>query len=362
MEITNSWFYPLNQTQENDLKFHQIDLSWLHSLDNDKSIYYLINIKCDPDTKVPDGRDLYIFSWFFEPFADQWFLEIYNRNPQAEFVVLTDLLENSFSKLSRVRVFNLFHYSTWIEAIKQVNPDPVCKPLSQRKYKLSALSSRLSEFKFYITCKLLEQNREDIFVSWNRGFDIRSQDNFIFEPTGYSHMDRLLKKYKEILRENEINPDTWENNPLNNCRFDHVGYQDSIINCINETQNISQTPEFGILPGPYISEKTWKPLFAGNAVIFSSQANLKNVLEGLGFQFEYPWAQNFDDEFCDTQRCEILLSHIDWIVSLDPTTLCSMCYDSVQHNLELAWSGKIESMLNERNQNSVARIKKYLTS
>jgi len=358
--ITNPWFYPLNQDQKNNLKFDLIDLSCLHKFDNNNSVYYLINIKTSTDLQIPDGKDLYIFSWFFEPFVDQWFLDIYNRNPQAEFVILTDLQKNNFSMLPRVIVFTLYHYATWIKAIRQTNSGPITKPLQQRKYKISALSSRLSEFKFYVTCKLLDHCREDVFVSWNRGFDVRSEDSFIFESTGYTHMDRLLNNYKELLKNNKINPDTWENNPLNNCCYDHVAYEESIINCINETQNISRTPEFGTLPGPYITEKTWKPLFSGNAVLFSGQARIKKTLEDFGFRFDYPWAQNCDDEFNDSQRCETLLNHIDWVLSLDSDTLCSMCSDSVQHNIDLAWSGRVESTISDYNQSSIEKIKKHL--
>lgn len=361
VKIKNPWFYNLNQTKESNLIFDQIDLSWLHSFDNDDSIFYLINIKC-ADIEVPDGKDLYIFSWFFETFVDQWFLSIYNRNPQAEFVIITDLCPNGLHDLPRVSTFKVYHHSTWMRAIKQVNDGPAIKSLKDRKYKISALSSRLSEFKFYITAKLLDKQDAATLYSWNRGFEVRDKDSFIFELSNYQNADRILKKHREILKNQTINADDWLNNPLNNCRFDHAAYQDSLINCINETQNISKTPEFGTLPVPYLTEKTWKPLFAGNALLLSGQASIKKTLEGFGFRLDYPWAQNCDDDFYDMQRCETLLNHIDWILSLDSETLVSLCHDSVQHNIELAWSGKVECFFDEYNQESIQLLKEHLSS
>jgi hypothetical protein len=63
--ITNQWFYPFNQGTCHDLKFDGIDLSWLHIFKNRQEVCYLINIKSDPTVLVPNGRDLYIFAWFF---------------------------------------------------------------------------------------------------------------------------------------------------------------------------------------------------------------------------------------------------------------------------------------------------------
>lgn len=358
--ITNQWFYPLNQSVCHDLKFNGIDLSWLHIFKHRQEVYYLINIKSDPTVLVPNGRDLYIFAWFFETFDDNWFMEIYHKNPQADFIVLTSMYPNGLSDLNRVKIFNLNHHVTWFQAIRQMNKGPSKAPLSTRKYKISSLSSRLSEFKFFITAKLLDRQDSDIMVTWNRGFEIRNVDDFIFNSSNYRYIDELITKFQGTLRSQKVNSQQWNNSPLDNCFFEHDAYQSTIVNCINETQSLSFTPEFGVLPLPYLTEKTWKPLFSGNALLFSTQAFAKKQLESFGFKFDYPWAHNFDEETHDLHRYNTVLAHIDWILSLDKETLAYLCRDSIEHNLELAWSRRLDQQIYQHNEQVMQQLKHHL--
>jgi hypothetical protein len=297
-------------------------------------------------------------TWFFEPFVDVWFLDIYQRNPQAEFVIITDLEPNALAQLARVQVFGSNTHTTWINAIRSQNSGPISTKLIDRKYKISSLSSRLSEYKFFVTAKLLESKNTEAFYSWNRGFAIRDKDSWVFEESGYHQIDSLLK-HSEHLKSNTINQEKFENNPLSNCQYQHTSYNNSIINAVNESQNISETPEFGTLPLAMITEKTWKPLFAGNALLFTCQATTKKKLENWGFKFEYPWAQGYDDNVKDSQRLEVILSHITWILSLTTPALVELCEESVQHNIELAWSGKLEQQFRNTNERCVADLQRY---
>jgi len=354
------WFYNLNQTVDNgDFKFIDVDFSWLSTLPGNN--YYLMNIASQIEScpKIPDGRDLYILAWFFEPFEDIWFLDLYRRNPQAQFVVISDAVANDFKKLDRVKYFQIIHHATWFKAIHLKNVKPTNTDLQSRKYKLSSLCSRLNEFKFYITAKLHSKQQSQTYYTWNRGFDIRSQDNYVFEPSGYYHADELLT-YTNFLKNNTINAEQFNNNPLSGSCFDHPAFLETVINSINETQCLSQTPEFGQLPTPYITEKTWKPLFAGNAILFTGQAGLKKQLESWGFVFDYVWAQDYDNNFNDNQRLEVILHQINWILETDIQQLAAMAQPSVDHNVELAWSGKLEKMFQLHNQRTIEELKEFL--
>jgi len=362
MTICDTWFYKLNQTINSNynLTFLDIDLSWLNDWAKNKDVYGIINICCHQVSAIPQGRSLYIFAWFFEVFNDQWFLKQYYNNPNAEFIILCDMFPNELANLPRIKIFNICPHTTWFKAIKQMNTGPVSKPLSERKYKISSLSSRLSEYKFFITSKLLNSKSPDVLFSWNLGFEIKDKDSYVFNETGYLNVDELLIN-KEKLKLTPINQEYFENNPLNNSRFTHDAYQDTIINSINETQNISTTPEFGILPTPYLSEKTWKPLFAGNSILFTGQAQSKRRLENFGFQFKYPWAGIFDSEFNDTHRLSTILTNIDWILSLSHQDLAEMSYESVMHNVDLVWGHTVENMIQEQNNQTISDLKQYLT-
>lgn len=359
-KVTNKWFYNLNQTKESgNFKFIDMDFSWLKQHSN--QIYCLMNIASHKHScpLVPDNKDLYILSWFFEPFNDLWFIELYNRNPQAQFIIITDMDPNGLENFERVKFFQMIHHSTWIAAIHQKNTRPSDTSILNRKFKLSSLASRLNEYKFYITAKLHSKQHPCTIYTWNRGFDIRSVDDFVFDRRDLCHSDSLLE-FKDYLKNNTINAEQFDNNPLDGSCFGHAAYTDTVINSINETQSISQTPEFGLLPTPYITEKTWKPLFAGNALLFSGQAGLKKQLESWGFIFDYVWAQDIDNNFNDNVRLEVLLSQINWILETPIEDLISMSRQSTEHNLELAWSGRLEQQFKEHNSNTMESIKKYV--
>lgn len=356
-----NWFYPHNQEKKtNNFKFTNLDLSFLNLLDDD--CYCIVNISSQLEScpKIPNGKNLYVLGWFFEPFHSQWFLDIYENNPQAQFIILSDMEPNGFLDLARVKYFQLFHHTSWINAIRLQNAGPCKTPLAQRKYKLSSLSSRLNEYRFFITAKLHSKKSPEVFYSWNRGFEIRTVDDFVFEYRDCQQADELLKEYKSFLKDTKINPEEFDNNPLSNCVFDHTAYCDTLISSINETQSLSGDPEFLKYPTPHFSEKTWKPLFAGNALLFSGQCGLKNRLEGWGFKFDYVWADGYDNSFNDNQRLESILTNINWILEIPILDLANMAQHSVEHNVELAWSGKLEDMFKTHNDNKLEEIKQYL--
>jgi hypothetical protein len=358
--ILQDWFYSLNQTVDSgSFNFCDLDLSWLKTQKNE--IFCLMNIASQLNTcpVIPNGKDLYVFSWLFEPFNDIWFLNIYNQNPQAEFIILSDFEPNSFEQLERVNFFQVNHHSTWINAMCYKNTRPINTNLSNRKYKLSSLSSRLNEFKFFITAKLYNKKNPQTLYTWNRGFEIRNDDDFVFTHKNYSHADSLLI-HSEFLKNNKINSELFKNTPLDNSCFNHAAYLDTVINSINETQSLSSTPEFGKLPTPYITEKTWKPLFAGNAILFTGQAGLKTRLESWGFIFDYVWAQDYDDSFNDNQRLEVILTQINWILEIPLGDLARLSQSSVDHNLELAWSGNLTKNFKYQNENTIGLLQKHL--
>lgn len=354
------WFYKLNQTIETgNFQFLDVDFSWLKKVPGNN--YYLMNIASQIDScpVIPDGRDLYVLSWFFEPFEDIWFLDLYQRNPQAQFVIISDAASNDFKKLNRVSYFQIIHHSTWFKAIHLKNTKPTNTDLRSRKYKLSSLCSRINEFKFYITAKLHSEKSPQTYYTWNRGFETKPSDDYIFDPSGYYHADELLT-YSNFLKNNTINAEKFNNNPLSGSCFDHPAFLETVINSINETQCLSQTPEFGQLPTPYITEKTWKPLFAGNAILFTGQAGLKTQLESWGFVFDYVWARDYDNSFNDNLRLEILLHQINWLLETDIQQLAKMAQPSVDHNVDLAWSGKLEKMFKLHNQRAMEELKEFL--
>jgi hypothetical protein len=301
---------------------------------------------------IPDGFDRYILGFWFEVFEERDFQALYQRNPNAEFIILTDLNADAFSHHTRCRVINFYHYRWFIENIEIPPIDWTTK-----SYKLSSLSNRINEFRYFVTAKLLDA--QQVYFTWNR-HDVGANIDYILQPAGSTKRDSLLATHKHRL-EQKINVEVFDNNPLANTKMSqHPAYRNSFINCMNESKDVSWTPEFGFCPAPYLTEKTWKPIFFGNAVIFTGQSGTKKHLEKIGFSFEYPWSNAYDDVTGDLTRLEMILDTIDHVLSLDSSQILMSIRDSVEHNQNFVKAGRFQSWIDEQNAHALAKLEEYL--
>jgi len=318
-----------------------------------KETFCSFNIFSKNNYIAPDGFDRYILGFWFEVFDDVAFLKLYNDNPQAEFIILSDMLPNDLTKLSRCKYLQLFHWNWFLNQYKtQSNTQ-------QKKYKISSLSNRVNEYKFFITAALL--NQPDVYLTWNAEYCKHiSYYDYIFSSTGYPKRDNLLI-YAEKLR-NPVNKESFVNDPEVHflTSWSHPAYTDSLVNFINETKDNSWQPEFGLIPGPYLTEKTWKPLFLGNALVFSGQHNIKSVLEEAGFNFNYPWQDNYSHLPGDLERLDCLLELIDTILALPAEEIQSGIENSISHNQNLISSKQIHCYVDEKNQVGLELLTKLL--
>jgi hypothetical protein len=303
--------------------------------------------------KIPDGHSLYILGFWFEIFDENIFIECYNNNPTAEFIILTDLQANDLSKLNRCKVINLYHWKWFIkQGIKQPNYNQ-----KQFKYKLSSLSNRVNEYRAFITLKLMDQ--KDVFVTWNAKYIQNMDIGYIFSSTGRSKRDALLKNIDQL--QNPINQEKFTH-PIGSIADDwsYSAYSETLVNSINETKEVSYHADIGILPGPYLSEKTWKPLLYGNGLLFTGQFNTCKTLSELGFVFDYPWSNAYDDLPGDLDRLEIIFDIVDRILGMSHSSIESGIKDSVEYNQHFFNSEKIIQTIDQRNDHGLEQLTKYL--
>lgn len=301
---------------------------------------------------IPHGYDRYILGFWFEVFDEQSFFELYLANPSSEFILLTDLEPCSLAHLERCKIINLYHYRWFM-----TNCPPTDIDWSQRRFKISSLSNRITQFRYYITAKLLDQ--QDVYFTWNRR-DVGANVQWIFEPVGWPLRDALLAENSSRLQE-KINAENVMDNPLNALQeYLHPAYSQSLVNCTNETKDVSWIPDYGIAGRPYITEKTWKPLFYGNALIFSGQVGIKKRLEMMGLRFDYPWSNDYADIEGDLERLEKILELIDLILDLDMHELQQGIRESVEHNREILQDGTVKQWIDEKNTAALTHLEKIL--
>jgi hypothetical protein len=301
---------------------------------------------------APNGYDRYILGFWFEVFDQNIFLKFYYDNPQAEFLILTDMMPNDLILLDRCKHVQLIHWKWFLEQY------PVQFSTQRKKYKISSLSNRVNEYKFFITANLL--NKSDVYMTWNACYHQHVSYNYIFSPTGWPNRDKLLAHTEKLKK--PVNQETFINDPGKSFSIGstHPAYTESCVNLINETNDICWDSNFGILPGPYLTEKTWKPLLLGNALLFSGQHNIKTVLEQVGFNFEYPWQDNYSHLPGDLERLDLLLNLIDQILSMDIDKIQDGIQNSVLHNQNLIQSGHVHQYIDEKNQDGLDYLTKLL--
>lgn len=300
---------------------------------------------------LPQGRDLYVLGYWFEVFDEKWFLELYHANPQAQFLILTNLDACDLQR-PRVTVIRVLHYSYFVgPGLRTKWHEP-----ADRSWVVSSLSRRITEYRTFVTAKLLEQPRA--LVRWNSPIDAHDP---ILQPSGWPQRDSLLPRIRERLVY-QINPEKFENDfGLNHLQYSwHPAFRDSMINSTGESKDISWTPEFGHSPRPYTSEKTWKCLLAGTAMIFSQQPGIVDHLQDLGFEFNYPWSNDYTRELGDWARLDRILDTLDAIMSMDPDVIAAGIRDSCRHNQSLAGSDSIIQRIRQQNHQALEQIKSFL--
>jgi len=302
-------------------------------------------------TIAPDGYDRYILGFWSEVFDETLFWSLYHRNPQAEFVVLSDLEMNDLDKLDRCKWIMIYHWKWFARSVDGNCPGP-------RRYKVSSLSNRVNEYKFFVTAKLLDH--PDAYVTWNARYLEGQNYDYIFQPTGWSHRDSLLHAVGRLKK--PINQEFWTYDPevLLTKSTSHPAYRDSLVNLVNETKDISWDENIGMLPGPYITEKTWKPLLAGNALLFVGQCNIRKTLENVGFKFDYPWIDNYSSCWGDLERLDKLLDVLDMILRMPAAEIEEGIRESIWHNQDLIRSGHIHRWVDHRNEQALERLAKIL--
>jgi hypothetical protein len=207
-------------------------------------------------------------------------------------------------------------------------------------------------------CAYLHQTwiKEDYLISW-RGVLGKPEDLYLFNLTSNSKLDSVIDYLKSTFFDLRISPDgNFTNQPLDNLFYNWPAYNDCVINCSNESVNNSfqQTP-YGshIVPGPYFTEKTWKCMLSGTALLPVGQYHSYECLSDQGFKFDYPWDCAFDQLHGDIDRISAILNCLDQIKDMPLEFLKSSTLESSQHNRDHILSGSYFKQQNLINLNNV---------
>lgn len=328
---------------------------WLPDLFSGKKVYCLFYLFWPNDDLIlttPTEYETYVIHTGTEYLDWQWLSRFCEFHKSSQVVLLSPFDQ----PLYHCDNLQLLEYHLWPQIlefyVQETNPRRVS--LDDRQYKLSSLSNRINEARSYICAYLLQNfNREEFVISW-RGVLGKKEDLYFLEPCGIERIDKL-KNYiatELITRRIELDLD-FPNNPLSNLSSDWLPYNNCVINCSNESVSVShfhENDQDHIMPGPYLTEKTWKPLMSGTALLPIGQYQTYKHLEKFGFKFNYPWNKEFDNRPEDFVRFDLVLDCLDFISATHCKDLDMSTKESRNYNQNHIFDGgfsKIGKSINE---------------
>lgn len=310
---------------------------WLPKLTTCSNTYCILNcvwpLKNNRFIKdFPQHYDRYIISFNLEYPDFDWIKEFCRHfsDRQVICIVQFDNLHFELDNLTWIT------YDVWpeiIKILKQKNLIPE-KALEQKQYKISSLSSRVDQFKAYVSAHLVKNyTSQDYILSWLGKVSGPGDLFWLDNTTGNDQIDTLVEWIKQTNFVSTVRSlDNFENNPLlNTLNFNHDAYTKSVVNCTNESWMSSYRKEY-IFPGPYLTDKTFKSLLGGTAMLAVGQYNIHNYLRTLGFEFDYPWSLSYDDDPGDITRITKILTTIDEIMQMDIHYLDKSTKESCEYN------------------------------
>jgi hypothetical protein len=114
------------------------------------------------------------------------------------------------------------------------------------------------------------------------------------------------------------------------------------------------------LPGPHISEKTFKCLLGRTAFIPVGQYDVYRTLSDLGMKFDYGLDLSFDQEPGNLDRLSKTVMLIQEVSQYSAIELYEMTQVSSEYNQELVLSGEFYNSCDRLNLQSIEQIKKAL--
>lgn len=317
---------------------------------------------CWLNCQIFDGRlipiDCYskfVFSFHTEFLEHQILRNFFDKHSDKSFLLITDWKYHETLFPTNVETV------TWITLHKQseniIRSHGFGKQKTPSK-KLSSLSYRHEFHKAAITAYLLSHTKDsDCVLSW---WDVKYQQPYYLKPGLYIHPE--ISQYvrnPSFQNRAPIKLDKFDNNPLANTQWRHAAYLDCVFNLSNESC-FNTMSEIGRLPGPYLTDKTWKALLSGTALLPVGQAGTLEHLRQLGLVFEYQIDLSFDCLIQDDERIIGIFRAIDTILGRSIDRLHQDVAESNKYNINQFVTKKFQQACQHHNDQQRYKIRQWI--
>lgn len=258
--------------------------------------------------------------------------------------LLDDLSQNLGTKfyLAHVRFATTAHknlveilYPNQIILHRQrVNPN--WDNVKEKQYKFSCLNRNPAFHRLILYTLLKQQNLLEHFIY--TFYDKCPYNGFKYGPTQYSNLaNHVSTDFKSLCLSNLTDfPISWHNEEHggnNDHTIGHAAFQDTWCHVVTETSMII----------PYVSEKTWKPIAAGQLFLIAAAPGILRWLKSLGL---YVFDVSYDLEPDLFKRLQMIVNIVENNIN-NTAEWWQQNKAYIEHNYWQFHSGNIEKMLLE---------------
>jgi hypothetical protein len=315
-----------------------------------------------PKFDLPANYQRYFVSFHTEYMDVHWIVEQARRVYPAPILLVTDYdIENH--PIWPDNIIACRYITLHKQLAQAINDIGMATEIKTPKYKISSLAYRITQYKKFVTAYLLQHfNHSDMILTYHNSLG-KLEDHHGY-PDGYPYLDQLdLASLTKTLINFEDDTESINISPVLNASWQIAPYQDAWVNLTNESWHYSKTifnNHNFYYPGPYLTEKTFKPLLAGRPFLAVGQCNTYKTLKELGLSVDFGFDINYDTDSGDLTRIKDIFSTIDYIQNTNLDHLFQSGIDAVRHNLNYIRNNNLFVHCEDLNTESVRTIKDFI--
>jgi len=319
-------------TNNKDIETMQPNYKFLTEIDQNK-IQLILNTGF-PEFQI--NKKLVIISTFYESPRYNAVVNAAKLNPDTQFIYLADVNNYDHVYPDNVTFFKYRHwYLPLMHVLNNINLSQIPNVKSKKIYKkFSSLSYFRRQFRAIVTLSLLKYAANDSIISWHNLTNDSRHDELIKSlksDVSFNDLDWEVLNYKHIIDNYTVDKNYYKSNILD---FLNPQYQNCLINFSNETDS------FGLYwiddirynrPGPFLTEKTWKPLISGNVLMSSGQPGTYDFLKNdYNIPINYSIDTSFDNVLGDFDRIRQIKNLIESLSTIKLSDLIDQNIDNCE--------------------------------
>ena len=313
------------------------------------------------NSDLPPGYDYYIVSNHMEQIDIDWLRKQAQR--VSPIIVLNDY--NCYQNYEIPNVY-FYRWILWHRVLEKMMKLFGTSYNKNIQYKASAFCNRITQSKLIVTTALLEYlEKQDCLISLSDWLEEKNIHGW--QSTGNVLIDQLVDIFKTKYFGQLWSMDNFNNATSNNQFFTgnpaQIAYQQAALHFTNESLHYSFTQynnQSMILPGPLLTEKTFKCWLGATAFISVGQFDVYETLKKLGMEFDYGIDLSFDQDPGNLSRLEKIVVVIKNLQELSADQIYNMTKQSSLHNQQIILNGLFFQSCQAVNNDTLEKLQKIL--